>query len=97
MAKIHIKGRMLQYLEEKQPLWDYQISDRVMEEYGLSGDYWRGTVRVLLADLFSCGLIESVEEDVDEGLYFGEGKVLFSYVLSQFGRERMVDTGLSRL
>jgi len=91
---IHIKGRILQQLNEAPLLWDYQIADMILKEYGLSGDYWKGTVRVSLADLFSCGLIESVEEAIDDGKHFGCDKVLFRYRLSDFGKVRMQDTCL---
>ena len=91
---IHIKGRILQYLIGSETLWDYQIADLVLKEYSLAGDYWKGTVRVSLADLFSCGLIESIEEEIDDGKHFGCDKLLFRYRLTDFGRTRMQDTSL---
>ncbi len=91
---IHVKGRILQYLLGNEPLWDYQITEKILREYNLSGEYWKGTVRVSLADLFSCGLIESVAEEIDDGTHFGCDKVLFRYRLTDFGRSRMQDTGL---
>ncbi len=91
---IHIKGRILQHLAETPMLWDYQISELIMKEYGLSGDYWKGAIRVSLADLFSCGLIESIEEGIDDGAHFGCEKVLFRYRLTDFGKSRMRDTSL---
>lgn len=91
---IHVKGRILQHLADSPMLWDYQIADLILKEYGLSGDYWKGTVRVSLADLFSCGLIDSVEEAIDDGRHFGCEKVLFRYRLTDFGRTRMQDTCL---
>jgi len=91
---IHIKGRILQYLIGNEYLWDYKIADMVLKEYNLAGDYWKGTVRVSLADLSSCGLIESVEEEIDDGTRFGCDKVLFRYRLTDFGKTRMQDTGL---
>lgn len=92
--KLHIKGRILQYLVETPVLWDYQIAEQVLREYELEGDYYKGSVRVSLADLSSCGLIESIEEAIDDGTRFGCEKVLFKYKLTDFGRSRMRDTSL---
>lgn len=94
MAKMHLKGHMLQLMERGGPLWDYEIADAVMTEYGLSGDYWYGTVRLTLTDLFSAGLIEEIETTVDPEKSFGAEKLLFKFALSDFGRDRMRQSGL---
>lgn len=91
---LHVKGRILQHLNEFPSLWDYQIADLISKEYGLSGDYWKGTVRVTLADLYSCGLVESIEEAIDDGTHFGCDKLLFRFQLTGFGKSRMQDTNL---
>jgi hypothetical protein len=97
MNKLHMKGRILQLINDRQDIgiWDWQICDAVMSEYGRSGAYWRGTTRVTLADLFSSGIIESVEEQLDDQAYFGAGRVLFKFRLNDFGRQRMRDTALA--
>ena len=48
MAEIHMKGYMLQLLARNGDMWDYEVADDVMSTYGLSGDYWYGTVRLTL-------------------------------------------------
>jgi hypothetical protein len=92
-----MKGRILQLINEQQDkgIWDWQVTDAVMGEYGLSGAYWRGNTRVTLTDLFSSGIIESVEEELDDQAYFGLGRVLFKFRLNDFGRQRMLDTALA--
>ncbi len=95
MNKLHLKGYILRLLEEhKEGLWDYQIAEKVMIEYDHSGSYWHGEVRANLTDLFSGALLEEVEDCLDDGNYFGEGKVLVKFKLSSFGRTRMVESGL---
>ena len=94
MQTVHMKGRILQYLIEKQPIWDFEIADKIQTDYEVEGAYWKGTVRALLADLSSCGLIESVEEQLDNGTHFGIDRALFCYKVTEFGKERMRDTGL---
>jgi hypothetical protein len=91
---MHMKGRMLQLLAERGPMWDYDIADAVLQEYGLSGDYWFGTVRLTLADLFSSGLLDEVETTVDPAKSRGEEKLLFKFGLNDFGRSRMRQSGL---
>jgi len=95
MTKLHMKGFILRLLDEyAEGLWDYEIMRRVLEEYRHTGDYWKGEVRVTLTDLFSGGLIEELEDKLDDHEYFGPGKVLVKFRLTGFGRERMIDTGL---
>lgn len=95
MKKLHMKGYILRLLDEYQDgLWDYEIAQKVMTEYQHSGDYWKGEVRATLTDLFSGALLEEVEDQLDDGKYFGVGKVLVKFKLSPFGRKRMVETGL---
>jgi hypothetical protein len=91
---VHIKGRMLQLLAERGPMWDYDIADEVMREYGVSGDYWYGTVRLTLTDLYSSGLLDEVETAVDPSRSGGVEKLLFKFTLNEFGRSRMRQSGL---
>ncbi len=51
-------------------------------------------MRLNLTDLFSGALIETVEEKLDNGEHFGDGKILFKFALTSFGEERMRDTGI---
>lgn len=97
MGQIHIKGRILQLLKERNELWDYEICEFIMSEYAMKGDYWRGVMRVHLIDLLSGGLVEGVEEALDEKEYFGKDKLVFKYRITDFGRSRMIDTGLAQV
>jgi len=91
---MHMKGHMLQLLAERGPMWDYDIADEVMQAYGVSGDYWFGTVRLTLADLYSSGLLDEVETTVDPDKSRGAEKLLFRFGLNDFGRTRMQQSGL---
>lgn len=91
---MHMKGRMLQLLAERGPMWDYEIRDAVLSEYGVSGDYWYGTVRLTLTDLYSSGLLDELETTIDPAKSSGEEKLLFRFTLNDFGRERMRQSGL---
>lgn len=90
MAKVHIKGYILQLIAHTEGMWDNEIANAVCDEYGGAGPYWQGTVRVMLTDLYSGGLITSLEERFDAY----SDKMRFRFALSPFGRERMADTGL---
>lgn len=92
---LHFKGYMLTLLAERGQLWDHEIAEAVMRDYALSGDYWYGTVRLLLTDLYSGGLIDEVDTTVDPSKSFGKEKVLFRFALNDFGRERMAQSGLA--
>ncbi|MCP4469137.1 MAG: hypothetical protein GY815_00360 [Gammaproteobacteria bacterium] len=95
MKKLHMKGYILCLLDEyRDGLWDYEIAQKVLAEYRHSGDYWLGEIRVTLTDLFSGALLEEVEDRLDDGEYFGAGKILVKFRLTSFGRKRMIETGL---
>ena len=95
MAKLHLKGHVLRvFLDKSEGAWDHEVARETMREYGLRGCYWEGVVRVTLTDLYSGGLLEEVDEALDDGTYFDAGKVLLKYRLTDFGRERMLDAGI---
>ena len=92
--QVPIKARLLQLLDEG-PQWDYELAQRIAQEYPeAQGQYWADTVRLNLADLHSGGLVLQEEDDVDPSKTFGREKVLFRFALSEFGRQRMAETGL---
>ncbi len=95
MSKLHIKGFILQLLNENNDgLWDYEIAKAVMSAYNHKGEYWYGEIRATLTDLYSGALLAEIEDKLDDGRYFGAGKVLVRFRLTPFGRKRMIETGL---
>lgn len=93
---LHIKGYMLRLLHEHGEMWDYDIANDVMDAFGLTGEYWHGTVRLTLTDLFSGGLLTEVDTAIDPERSLGRVKILFRFALTEFGVERMEQTGLLR-
>lgn len=94
MARVHIKGYVLQKLLADGPLWDHEVVAAVEQEYGLSGAYWAGTVRLTLTDLYSGGLLDEVGADVDPARSTDGEKLTLRYRVNGFGRERMIQSGL---
>jgi len=90
MAKMHIKGFILQQIARTDGMWDSEIAEAVCRAYDKVGPYWVGTVRVTLTDLYSGGLLTSIEEKFDNA----DDKMHFRFRVSDFGRRRMADTGL---
>ena len=89
--KLHMKGYILQLLASSDTLWDSDIAHRTCIEYGKPEDeYWTGSIRAILADLYSGGLVQTAEDTLDEAT----GKVHFRYAITEFSRQRMTDTGL---
>jgi hypothetical protein len=90
-----MKGFILQLFNESpEGLWDYQVCDAVFDYYNRSGRYWAGEVRATLTDLLSGALLIELEDKLDNKQYFGADKILVKLKLSEFGRERMSQTGL---
>jgi len=92
--KLHQKGYLLVELSKVASMWDYELVSKSLTEYQLSGQYWINTLRVALEELAAAGLVTRIGEQLDDGRHAGQGKVLFNYQLSEFGRTRMRDTGL---
>lgn len=95
MASLHMKGHVLRLLAERGAMWDDEVVAAVAAEYGVSGPYWEGTVRLQLTDLYSGGLIAELDATVDPARTNGKERVLFRYELTDFGRERMAQSGLT--
>ncbi len=90
--KLHQKGYLLVELSKVANLWDHHLIKMALTEYGLVGDYWENHLRVALVELAAAGLIARIEEKLET--IRGKSTLLFRYQLSDFGRTRMVDTGL---
>lgn len=93
---LHIKGYMLRLLHERGEMWDYDVANEVMDAFGLTGEYWHGTVRLTLTDLFSGGLLTEVDTAVNPKRSHGRVKILFRFALTEFGVARMEQTGMLR-
>jgi hypothetical protein len=92
--KLHQKGFLLVAVSRQDMVWDYELVAMALAEYGISGRHWINTIRIALDEMAAGGLIERIEERLDDGAHVEAGKVLFRYRLSDFGRGRMKDTGL---
>ena len=75
-------------------LWDYEIMQEVSARFRRTNPYWKGEVRATLTDLFSGALVEELEDDLDDGCYFGKDKILMKFRISRFGLVRMSNSGL---
>ena len=94
---IHMKGHILLQLNDApEGLWDYDIANNVLKDYGVAKNtiFWKGEVRATLTDMFSGALIEETEDKLDDGTHFGPDRVLCKFRLTSFGRERMQETGI---
>lgn len=94
MASMHIKGFILQKLLTDGPLWDYELVEAVKHEYTVSGEYWTGTVRLTLTDLYSGGLLDQLDTASGAAGDGDQQKILFRYQVNSFGRKRMEQSGI---
>lgn len=93
--KKHIKGHLLETLARNGRMWDYDLTDDVMQALGYSGDYWYDTARLTLTELYAGGLVSQSATDVDPSKSRGQERVLLHSNLTDFGRTRMAQAGLS--
>lgn len=80
-----MKSRLLMSFEGHD-MWDYEAVEPLLKEEGKSdSDYWRMTARFWLAELSINGLLEVLEEDVDDGSHFAPNKTIAKYRLTEYG------------
>lgn len=90
--KLHQKGFLLVTLSNVSSMWDDQLIENVCSEYEESSDFIEKTLRIALDELSAAGLINRIESKLET--MNGKTQLLFNYKLSDFGKSRMVDTGL---
>lgn len=90
--KLHQKGFLLVEMSKVTDVWDELLIDKTLREYGHEGEYWDNTIRVALDELAAAGLLKRLESRLKP--VHGKTKLTFRYALTDFGRARMLDTGL---
>jgi len=95
--KLPQKGFLLVTLNQHPSLWDFELIHRALAEYELTGHYWINHFSIALDELAAAGLITRIGHRLDDGSAIVQDRLLFEFALSEFGRERMFDTGLLEL
>jgi DNA-binding transcriptional regulator PaaX len=90
--KLHQKGFLLVTLSQQANMWEQQLIALTFAEYSLAGAYQEKTIRMALDELSAAGLIKRIEEKLAQ--HASQQQLQFRYQLSDFGRVRMIDTGL---
>jgi len=92
--KLHQKGFLLVQLNSVNTLWDEDLIARTLREYGHSGEYWESSIRVALDELTAAGLVIRLQSKLKN--IRGKLMLSFLYAVTDFGKARMIDTGLLR-
>lgn len=87
--KLPMKSALLKSFKDKGPMWDYEAVDSILDEYGCKTDYYRFVLRFSLMELAGGGLLESVEEELDDGSHFKSDSVVTKYKITDFGLMRV--------
>lgn len=95
--KLPQKAFLLVTLSQFDSLWDFELIAKALVEYKFDGLYWINHFSIALDELASAGLISRINHKLDDGSAIMAERLLFEYALSDFGRERMKDTGLYEL
>jgi hypothetical protein len=90
--KLHQKGFLLVQLNSVSTLWDEELIARTLREYGHSGEYWENSIRVALDELTAAGLVIRLQSKLKN--IRGKPMLTFLYTVTDFGKARMIDTGL---
>ena len=96
LAQLPLKSQALVLIAENGPAWDWELADRLSEDVANQKRRRRkrNEVRLSLIEAAAAGMIVALDENVDDGGSFAEGKLLSRYTLTGFGYERLVHNGL---
>lgn len=90
MVELSIKSQMLYYFKDEQEMWENDCINRVLERDGKVGnDYWTWTCRFYLMELSTNGLLEPMEQKIDDTGVFGENHSLTRYRLTDYGKYKI--------
>lgn len=87
--KLTMKSALVKLYKDEGPMWDYEAVDRIAKEYGCDTEYWKFVLRFSLIELAGGGLLEAMEEELDDGTHFKADSVVMKYQITDFGCMRV--------
>ncbi len=89
-GSLAFKARVLVEVAERGRCWDYELAaSLVRERTTRRGRHLTNKLRLYLVEAQAAGLIIALDERVDDGKRFAQGKLLSNYALTEFGSERL--------
>ena len=92
LSQLPLKGRAIVMIAQQGTAWDWELADAIAQ--GPRRRRQRNEVQLSLIEAAAAGMIVALEENVDDGAHFAEGKLLSRYSLTRFGYERLLSSGL---
>lgn len=89
MKKLPMKSELLKSFLDRNEMWDYEAVDGLMKLEDSSSDYLKMNARFWLMELSTNGMLEVVDQAMDDGTHFGQGKTVTRYKLTDFGRMKI--------
>ena len=86
--ELPIKSALFMVYHDGEAFWDYEAVDKILEKYGCNTQYWRLVLRFNLMELAAGGLLEVVDEKMDDDGYFDKEKAVCKYKITEFGLDR---------
>jgi drug/metabolite transporter (DMT)-like permease len=91
-----LKTQTLLTIAEAGECWDFEVADLLTTNTGKRRQSrQRKQIRVFTIEAAAAGLLTPMDEDVDDGSHFSEGKLLSRYALTAFGFERLQQIGVA--
>ncbi|MDK2892551.1 hypothetical protein [Methanohalophilus sp.] len=87
MATLPIKFQIIKTLLDGGEHWNYNIVPPIQKACSMESNYGRDTINFDLLELLSAGMIEDLEQQVDEDGVFKKDFLLHKYRITDFGRE----------
>jgi len=93
-GKRPIKFKILELFLDGKEYWNYEIVQKIQEEYGMRSDFQRDSINFDIIELASGGMLRDVEQKVDDNGIYKKGFLLHKYKITDFGIQRGSDACL---
>lgn len=90
LMKLTLKSRLLLLFKEEGEMWVQDAVDRLLTVEGMKKtERWAWVIRFYMMEMSVNGMLEILDEALDDGTYFGQDVILTKYKITDFGIERV--------
>ena len=90
LMKLTMKSRLLLLFKEEGEMWVQDAVERLLAVEGMQkSERWSWVIRFYMMEMSVNGMLEILDEALDDGTYFGKDVILTKYKITDFGIERV--------
>ncbi len=86
-----IKIRILEIVNQFDEIWNYDIISKISSEYNITTDIGKSYLNFDIVELSVNGLIEDIEQKIDETGKYKKEFLLHKYKITENGRNKIMN------